>query len=256
MKLESQDLTEPSSQPEIWSSKENGRVSSNNLGPDNHLSILNRPIQDVNLPPHFLEIIRRRNCEETFVEDSRAETIAGHILKRLDPDLLALIETGKLRLDTLKKLEKTKTCTRHIPGIYVHVLYKPTNPDVIGIYIGSSLPLFERVKEHRRDRRRPLKKRRTQRTMEHGPALKPKPISVNQEAWNKEGTQDFWLSFAQPDLPNSEGKRKDLVLLLNVLESIRHFFFALYPEYLCNMIHLLVLRLILIHGLVSTLVTL
>ena len=159
--------SEHPSQPGTPSGNDDNRSSPENLGPDHHLSIVNKFIpkmarQKRNVQTHdgtFRQVI--------YVEDSdEAEATRNSLMKVLDRDILKLIETGELSLDTLKKLEHTKPLSKDRPGIYIHVIYipnKPNNLDITrqdGIYIGSALRLFSRIKRHKTERKDLLKPRK------------------------------------------------------------------------------------------------
>ena len=122
-------------------------------------------------------------------------------------------------------------------GIYVHVVYDPDKPDIVGIYAGSTERLAFRVEYHVGEHeqfRRPQK----------GSARKRKKKSRRQSAhrnlWAREGYKDFWLCFVKLDFPKSAKEKDEMDVLLNILENYAAVLFRSLPWQL--------LRRILPHG--------
>jgi len=147
------------------------------------------------------------------------------IIKSLDPDLLQLIETGQLRLRTLKELKELKKPRRDRPGIYIHVMHNPNDLDVIGIYIGSTMYLLRRPRDHKRGLKsgRISKSKRKRKT-------KARSHSFHQQFWAKQGMQDFWLCFSELDLPKNARDADDMRLFLNILEKYTALLFRTLPR--------------------------
>jgi hypothetical protein len=171
------------SQPGTPSGNDDNRSSPEILGPDHHLSILNKFIQKMAREKRDVQTHDGPFRQVIFVEDSdEAEATRDSLMKVLDPDILKLIETGELSLDTLKKLKHTKPLSKDRPGIYIHVIYipnKPNNLDITrqdGIYIGSALRLFSRIKRHKTEHKDLLKPRRTRMMTGHAKCKTRKKI--------------------------------------------------------------------------------
>lgn len=212
---EALDESEPFPHLELGSGKDDDRVAPDPLGPDHYLSILDKLVRDIKKNPNFLEIFRGAYHYDIYVKDSKgAEAMKDRILKSLDPDLLQLIHTGKLRLRTPKKLKKLKKPQRNQPGIYTHVICDPNDPDVIGIYVGSTMYLLRRSGEHKGR----LKNGRISRSNRKR-KTKAQAHTLHEQFWANQGMQDFWLCFPELDLPKDTREADDMKLFLNILEN-------------------------------------
>jgi hypothetical protein len=108
-----------STEPGLDSGQDGDRVSPNAFDPDHHLSILDKLMQDIKKKANFLETSRRA-YRDYLMNFRGAEVLKDRVLNSLDPELLELIETGKLCLSTMKKLEMLKRLHEPRPGIYIH----------------------------------------------------------------------------------------------------------------------------------------
>jgi hypothetical protein len=134
----------------------------------------------------------------------------------LDSDLLNLIETEELRLETLKELKTKKPGISNRPGIYVHIIYNHDNPDVVGIYVGSADQLVVRIEGHKRAQK---KDKRHQKRGGRERKTQPRSQTAHQKFWAREGYRDFWLCFAELDTPQSAKEKDDIDVILNILEK-------------------------------------
>ena len=62
-----------------------------------------------------------------------------------------LNEIGNFNLDTIKSCDKAQVRLLFRPDVYIYVTYDPADPAFIGVYIGSSLCIGSRIKEHIED---------------------------------------------------------------------------------------------------------
>ena len=86
-----------------------------------------------------------------FANKIGATTIEKRILRSLSKDVQRLNEIGSLNLDTIKSCDKAQARLCFRPSVYIHAIYGPADPAFIGVYIGSSLCIGSRIKEHIED---------------------------------------------------------------------------------------------------------
>lgn len=181
-----------------------------------HLSILNKLLQDISQTPTPLQLSRGVTRYDVFVNNSGGtETIRDQVLASLDRDLLNLIETRELRPETLKELKVKKPGISNRPGIYVHIIYNPDDLNVVGIYVGSAKWLVARIKIHKMEQK---KVNRRQEREGRQRKTKTRSPTVHQRFWAREGYRDFWLCFAELDPPQSMIERHNLEVKLNIVE--------------------------------------
>ena len=117
-----------------------------------HISILNKLLQNISQTPSPRQIFRVTFRYDVFVSNSGGtDTLRDQILASLDSDLLDLIETRRLGLETVQELGLKKPILTNRPGIYAHIFYNPKDPDIVGIYIGAASMLTFRIKRHKID---------------------------------------------------------------------------------------------------------
>ena len=144
-----------------------------------------------------------------------AKTIEKRILSSLEKDVQRLIEIGSLNLGTIKSCDKAQARLCFRPGVYIHVIYDPADPAFIGVYIGSSLCIGSRIKDHIEDLTAAQKYKNMGGKLER---KKRRLNTVQMNFWSRRpGLRDFWLVFGQLEMQEGDNK-EDLAVLLNILE--------------------------------------
>ena len=117
-----------------------------------HVSILNKLLQDISQTLTLLQLSRGVARYDVFVNYfGGTDAVQDQILASLNSDLSNLIETRKLRLETLKELKVKKPRISNRPGIYVHTIYNSDDLDDVSIYVGSTTWLAARIKIHKKE---------------------------------------------------------------------------------------------------------
>ncbi len=139
-------------------------------------------------------------------------------------------EIGSLNLDTIKSCDKAQArlCCR--PGVCIHVIYDPADPAIIGVYIGSSLCIGSRIKEHIEDLIAAQKYKNMGGKLER---KKRRLNTVQMNFWGRRpGLRDFWLVFGQLEMQEGDDK-EEIAAILNILEMYAMLLFrTLYPQIL------------------------
>jgi len=110
-----------------------------------HILILNKTLADAGRSA--LQRFNGGIRYDVFVNNfGGKDAVRDLSLSTIDRDLLDLIENGDLSLKSLAKLKRKKSAMKQKSGIYVHVVYDPDEPHIVGIYVGSGERLAFRVK--------------------------------------------------------------------------------------------------------------
>lgn len=182
-----------------------------------HVSIVNKLLQDISQTPTLLQLSRGVARYDVFVNNpGGTDAVRDQVSASLDSDLFNLIETRELRLETLKELKVKKPGISNRPGIYVHIIYNPDDLDDVGIYVRSAKLLAARIKIHKKEQknvnRRQEREGRQRKTKIRSP-------TVHQKFCAREGYRDFWLCFAELDPPQSAIEKYNMNLKLNIVEK-------------------------------------
>jgi hypothetical protein len=116
------------------------------LDPNNHILILSNMIRQIDKATYSADEPRYK-CVE-FLKKIGTHTLEERILASIELDLRGLIEIRRLSFDTLYECQKAKARRCHEPGVYVHVMYDLDDDNYVGLYVGSSLCISARIKEH------------------------------------------------------------------------------------------------------------
>jgi hypothetical protein len=196
----------------FFEKKDSMQVDSNeDLNLSNHLSILSNLIQHISISPAN----RSRYQYAQFCEQIGAKIIEERILRSLGKDLHRLIEARRLNFNTIRSCEngKARSCFRSV--VYIHVMYDHTDPDYVGVYVGSSLHIGKRIKEHVENLTVANKFLKAGKKLER---KKRRLNSLHINFWNgRPKIRDFWLVFGQLEMRGNDEKAK-LAFLLNILE--------------------------------------
>jgi hypothetical protein len=193
-------------------SDEDGNFTPENdtLNPNHHLSVLRCLVQHMK-EPHFL-----RNWHKDYAklaESKGAGGIETTIIQGLNKSLRPLVETGQLDLQSLRACNGLKPKHSARPGVYIHVMYHPKDPTIVGIYIGQAMKMGARISDHEKDLEvvKNLRKPRRRKG-------KPRNHTRHIKFWHQGGIHDFWLVFGQFDRPTTRDGLEQLGLFLNILE--------------------------------------
>jgi hypothetical protein len=193
-----------------------------------HILILNKTLEDAGRSA--LQRFNGGIRYDVFINNlGGIDAVRDLILNSIDRDLLDLIENGDLSLKSLKKLKRKNSAMKQNSGIYVHVVYDPGKPDVVGIYVGSAERLAFRVKYHMGEHEEFI---RPQKGSARKRKKKPRRQSAHQKFWAREGYKDFWLCFVELDFPKSAKEKDEMDVLLNILEKYAAIFFRSLPQQL------------------------
>jgi hypothetical protein len=134
----------------FFENKDGTRADPNvNPEPGNYLSLLLNLIRQLNEPLSAVNGLRYQYAQ--VANKIGAKTIEKRILRSLSKDVQRLNEIGSLNLDTIKSCDKAQARLCFLPGVYIHVIYDPADPAFIGVYIGLSLCIGSRIKDHIED---------------------------------------------------------------------------------------------------------
>lgn len=127
--------------------------------------------------------------------------IKTQILRALENDMRRVLEGSDHNLETLKACDSRKAQSYCGPGVYVLVIYIPSDPEGVRVYVGSAVYVSTRIQRHIRTRRNPKWRSKT----------------AHYRFWNKPGTRDLWIlmgGFKDVDFEDQECKP----MLLNIFE--------------------------------------
>ncbi|KAH8801790.1 hypothetical protein F5884DRAFT_527661 [Xylogone sp. PMI_703] len=130
-----------------------------------------------------------------------------------------------LTLSTMRSCDKLQARLCFGPGVYIHVIYDPVAGNSAGVYVGSSIRISSRIKEHIEDFKAAKKYKRGDKKLER---KKRRLNTVHLNFWRRRGFHNFWVVFGQLKMQEGDTK-EELALLLNILKMYAMFLFRTLP---------------------------